>query len=58
MVGEAISTSQTQIRTHIPRGLLESLDDIRRTRVDLVLLAQLQAESDDTRPNVLAEAPS
>lgn len=54
VTGEAVSTSQTQIHARTLRSLLESLNDIRRTRDDLVLRAQRQAESDDIRPKVLA----
>lgn len=56
MTGKAVSTSQTQIHARTLRGLLESLDDIRRTRDDLVVRAQRRAESDDIRPKVLAAA--
>lgn len=56
MSGKAVSTSQTQIHARTLRGLLESLDDIRRTRDDLVVRAQRRAESDDIRPKVLAAA--
>lgn len=56
MTGKAVSTSQTQIHARTLRGLLESLDDIRRTRNDLVLRAQRRAESDDIRPKVLTAA--
>lgn len=51
-----MSTSQTQIHARTLRGLLESLDDIRRTRDDLVLRAERRAESDDIRPKVLTAA--
>lgn len=54
MSGKAVSTSQTQIHARTLRGLLESLDDIRRIRDDLVVRAQRRAESDDIRPKVLA----
>lgn len=56
MTGKAVSTSQTQIHARTLRGLLESLDDIRRTRDDLVVRAQRRAEGDDIRPKVLAAA--
>lgn len=56
MTGKAVSTNQTQIHARTLRGLLESLDDIRRTRDDLVVRAQRRAESDDIRPKVLAAA--
>lgn len=56
MTGKAVSTSQTQIHARALRGLLESLDDIRRTRDDLVSRAQRRAEGDDIRPKVLAAA--
>ncbi|OAX43145.1 BRO1-domain-containing protein [Rhizopogon vinicolor AM-OR11-026] len=56
MTGKAVSTSQTQIHARTLRGLLETLDDIRRTRDDLVLRAQRRAESDDIRPKVLTAA--
>jgi programmed cell death 6-interacting protein len=56
MTGKAVSTSQTQIHARTLRGLLESLDDIRRTRDDFVVRAQRRAESDDIRPKVLAAA--
>ncbi|KAG1750758.1 ALIX V-shaped domain binding to HIV-domain-containing protein [Suillus lakei] len=58
MTGKAVSTSQTQIHARILRGMLESLDDIRRTRDDLVVRAQRRAESDDIRPKVLTAAAS
>lgn len=51
-----MSTGQTQIHARTLRGLLESLDDIRRTRDDLVLRAERRAESDDIRPKVLTAA--
>ncbi|KAG2128141.1 BRO1-like domain-containing protein [Suillus cothurnatus] len=56
MSGKAVSTSQTQIHARTLRGLLESLDDVRRIRDDLVVRAQRRAESDDIRPKVLATA--
>lgn len=56
MTGKAVSTSQTQIHARTLRGLLESLDDIRRTRDDFVIRAQRRAESDDIRPKVLVAA--
>ncbi|KAG1747202.1 BRO1-like domain-containing protein [Suillus paluster] len=56
MAGKAVSTSQTQIHARTLRGLLESLDDIRRTRDDLVVRAQRRAESDDIRSKVLTAA--
>ncbi|KAG2036905.1 BRO1-like domain-containing protein [Suillus americanus] len=56
MTGKAVSTSQTQIHARTLRGLLESLDDIRRTRDDLVIRARRRVESDDIRPKVLAAA--
>ncbi|KAG2367812.1 BRO1-domain-containing protein [Suillus spraguei] len=56
MTGKAVSTSQTQIHARTLRGLLESLDDIRRTRDDLVVRAQRRADGDDIRPKVLAAA--
>lgn len=56
--GKAVSASQTQIHARTLRGLLESLDDIRRTRDDLVVRAQRRAESDDIRPKVLTAAAS
>lgn len=56
MTGKAVSTSQTQIHARTLRGLLESLDDVRRTRDDLIVRAQRRAESDDIRPKVLAAA--
>ncbi|KAJ8593344.1 BRO1-domain-containing protein [Rhizopogon salebrosus TDB-379] len=56
MTGRAVSTSQTQIHARTLRGSLESLDDIRRSRDDIVLRAQRRAESDDIRPKVLAAA--
>ncbi|KAG2147589.1 BRO1-like domain-containing protein [Suillus clintonianus] len=58
MTGKAVSTSQTQIHARTLRGLLESLDDIRRTRDDLVVRAQRRAESDDIRLKVLTAAAS
>lgn len=56
MTGKAVSTSQTQIHARTLRGLLESLDDVRRTRDDLIVRAQRRAESDDIRPKILAAA--
>ncbi|KAJ8592190.1 BRO1-domain-containing protein [Rhizopogon salebrosus TDB-379] len=56
MTGRAVSTSQTQIHARTLRGSLESLDDILRTRDDIVLRAQRRAESDDIRPKVLVAA--
>ncbi|KAG0706826.1 BRO1-like domain-containing protein [Suillus ampliporus] len=58
VTGKAVTTSQTQIHACTLRGLLESLDDIRRTRDDLVVRAQRRAESDDIRPKVLTAAAS
>jgi programmed cell death 6-interacting protein len=51
-----VSTSQTQIHARTLRGSLESLDDILRTRDEIVLRAQRRAESDDIRPKVLVAA--
>ncbi|KAN0092781.1 BRO1-like domain containing protein [Tylopilus felleus] len=45
--------SETQVHARALRGLLESLDDIRRSRGELVSRAQRRAEVDDIRPRIV-----
>ncbi|KAH7927929.1 pH-response regulator [Leucogyrophana mollusca] len=47
---------QTQTHARTLRGLLESLDDVRRSRDELVARAQRYADVDDIRPRILKAA--
>ncbi|KAG9315304.1 putative pH-response regulator protein [Chiua virens] len=51
-----VAGSQTQVHARSLRGLLESLDDIRHNRNDLVSRAQRRGEMDDIRPRVVTVA--
>ncbi|KAH0833294.1 putative pH-response regulator [Lanmaoa asiatica] len=48
--------SQTQVHARALRGLLESLDDIRHSRGELVSRAQRRSEVDDIRPRIMTTA--
>ncbi|KAF9237666.1 BRO1-like domain-containing protein [Melanogaster broomeanus] len=57
VVGKSQSaSSQTQIHARALRGLLESLDDIRHNRGELVSRAQRRADADDIRPRIMTAA--
>lgn len=45
--------SETQVHARALRGLLESLDDIRHSRSELVSRAQRRGEVDDIRPRIV-----
>lgn len=48
--------SQTQVHARALRGLLESLDDVRFTRGELVSRAQRRGEVDDIKSRIVAAA--
>ncbi|KAF8842107.1 BRO1-domain-containing protein [Paxillus ammoniavirescens] len=50
------ANNQTQIHARALRGLLESLDDIRHNRGQLVSRAQRRADVDDIRPRIMSAA--
>ncbi|KAF9223431.1 BRO1-domain-containing protein [Gyrodon lividus] len=50
------TSNQTQIHARALRGLLESLDDIRHDRSQLVSRAQRRADADDIRPRIMSAA--
>ena len=53
----AVATdSQTQVYARALRGLLETLDDIRHSRVELVSRAQRRGEADDIRAHITTVA--
>ena len=47
---------QTQVHARALRGLLESLDDVRHGRSELVSRAQRRGEVDDIRPRIVTAA--
>lgn len=47
---------QTQVHARALRGLLESLDDVRHGRGELVSRAQRRGEVDDIRPRIVTAA--
>ncbi|KAI0342763.1 BRO1-domain-containing protein [Trametopsis cervina] len=50
------STSSTQVHARQLRSLLESLDDLQRSRKETVTRAQRRVESDDITPRILKAA--
>lgn len=50
------ANNQTQIHARALRGLLESLDDIRKDRSQVVARAQRRVEVDDIKPSIISVA--
>lgn len=48
--------SQTRVHARALRGLLESLDDVRHSRDELVSRGQRRGEVDDIRPRIMTVA--
>lgn len=55
-VGKEAAGGQTQVHARALRGLLESLDDVRHNRGELVSRAQRRGEVDDIKPRIVIAA--